>query len=501
MARISNRVEDYKKITEANYLVAPKNAERYRMILRYFFVEHERMRDYIYPENVLEHVQGILGRDNYSEEELTQDLKQLVEWKNIVPGQEIKNPRTIAEFNRKVFRYQITSYTVQIERMLEQLEKSGEEFRGSLDKKPFEKLYLALRDFLEEGPSDNLVEYWHQVMEIFTSVRENTADYLAYLSSEKAGEMMKRESFFAYKEKFISYLRDFIQGSYRMAVKIQELLEKQEEGELQIKFDYLARVPDFTPRFEDVQTDVETKTEELRELWLSIVQWFVQTGSHPSQYRILQERTNATIRTITANIRRIGERNRQKLSRKKDYLHVAKWFLEAETMEEAHCISSVIFGLQNTAHYYALESETSNIYEEIWNIAPNEIVTNKRVRGGQTKTKVQRYHSNMEEKMEIIRRNQDEHRRLREEIDSHIRDGRISVCDGKEVSTSVRKVLLKWLSTAMLTEDGTVLTEFGYRVKVRMSKEEKIRLESEDGSMELSSFDVEILEGRGYASE
>lgn len=501
MARISKRIEDYKKITEANYLVAPKNAERYRMILRYFFVEHERMRDYIYPENVLEHIGSILGQDAYSEEELTQDLNQLVAWKNIVPGQEIQNPRTIAEFNKKVFRYQITSYTVQIERMLEQLEKSGEEFRGSLDKKPFEKLYVALCDFLEEDLNDKLVEDWHRVMEIFTSVRENTADYLAYLSSEKAGELMKKESFFAYKEKFISYLRDFIQGSYQMAVKIQELLEKQDPEDLFQTFKYLSEVPDFTPRFEDVQTDVETKTEELKELWNTIVQWFVQSGTHSSQYRILQERTNATIRTITANIRRIGERNRQKLSRKKDYLHVAKWFLQAESIEEAHCISAVIFGLQNTAHYHAKESETSNIYEEIWNIAPTEIITNRRTRGFQGKTKVLRYFSDTEKKAEIIRRNQDEQKKLKQEIDAYIQNGVIELSKTRTLSQNVRKVLLKWLSAAMLTEDGTVLTEFGYRVRIESSGKEKIRVESEDGTMELLSFKVKVLEAEHDSSE
>lgn len=332
------------------------------------------MRDHIYPEHILEHIRSIPGHENYSENKLSQDLDQLVTWKNIIPSQEIQNPRTIAEFNRKIFRYQITSYTVRIERMLEQLEKSGEEFCGSLDKKPFEKLYLALCDVLEEDHQERSAKNWHYVLDIFTSVRENTADHPAYLSSEKASEWMKRESFFAYKEKFISYLRDFVQGSYQMAIKIQDLLEKQDEALLMERFVALAQVPDLTPRFEDIQTDQDIKVEELKELWSTIRQWFVQSSGHPSQYQILQERTNKTIRNITANIRRIGERNRRKLSRKKDYLHVAKWFLDAQSIDEAHCIASV----KNLNIYQLIREKGSNIVvsqEYHWNGA-------ERIEGG-----------------------------------------------------------------------------------------------------------------------
>jgi hypothetical protein len=40
-----------KKLIEASYLTA-ENAAEYRTILRYFYLQHERMRDFISPEEV-----------------------------------------------------------------------------------------------------------------------------------------------------------------------------------------------------------------------------------------------------------------------------------------------------------------------------------------------------------------------------------------------------------------------------------------------------------------
>ena len=44
-----------RKVKEASYLTAD-NHLRYRMILRYFFIQHERMRDFIFPEEIYQYL-------------------------------------------------------------------------------------------------------------------------------------------------------------------------------------------------------------------------------------------------------------------------------------------------------------------------------------------------------------------------------------------------------------------------------------------------------------
>ncbi|HML88346.1 MAG TPA: DUF2397 family protein [Methylomusa anaerophila] len=62
----------------------------------------------------------------YNEEQLQQDLKQLVEWKNLIPRQETGRVQTIEDFKRKKFWYQCTPYTIEIERMVSRLQDLGD---------------------------------------------------------------------------------------------------------------------------------------------------------------------------------------------------------------------------------------------------------------------------------------------------------------------------------------------------------------------------------------
>ena len=74
-----------KKIIEASYLTAD-SAAHYRTILRYFYHQHERMRDFIAPEELLEYMCSIPTFSDYQEEQLHQQLAQLVKWNNLLLG-------------------------------------------------------------------------------------------------------------------------------------------------------------------------------------------------------------------------------------------------------------------------------------------------------------------------------------------------------------------------------------------------------------------------------
>src|SRR5699024_11227939 len=102
----------------------------YRDILRYCFVQDERMREFLFPEEVYEHVMSLQGFEDYTEEQLHQDLDQLVKWNNLIARQETGRARTIEEFKKKRFRYQCTpsapTYPLSEDR-LEMLSKITEE--------------------------------------------------------------------------------------------------------------------------------------------------------------------------------------------------------------------------------------------------------------------------------------------------------------------------------------------------------------------------------------
>ena len=45
----------FQPIEEVNYLTAG-NVWRYRAILRYFYIQHERLRHYLFPEEILDYL-------------------------------------------------------------------------------------------------------------------------------------------------------------------------------------------------------------------------------------------------------------------------------------------------------------------------------------------------------------------------------------------------------------------------------------------------------------
>src|SRR5699024_1577532 len=137
-----------RKVAEAAYLTAD-NHSRYRMILRYFFIQNERMRDFIFPVELYQYIKEKEGCETYEEDRSHQDLNQLVTWGNLFPRQEMSSAKTIEEYKKKRFRYQPTPYTIEFERMLSEMENKEEAFGGALERTQFDRLYQLLQE-LEE---------------------------------------------------------------------------------------------------------------------------------------------------------------------------------------------------------------------------------------------------------------------------------------------------------------------------------------------------------------
>ena len=226
-----------KPILEASYLTA-ENAWRYRAILRYFYIQHERLRHYLLPEEVYEHLKASQYFANYTEEQLQQDLNQLVNWGNLIPRQETGRVSTIQEFKRRRFRYQCTPYTVEIERMVQNLENMVGSMRGSLERTLFERLLEALLRLTRTLPAGSSSPYavgelsseetnrlWEDVYDDFRKLTENATDYLAHLESEKVEELMRTAALLVYKDTLTEYLRQFMVALQQSSLKIEAVLQ------------------------------------------------------------------------------------------------------------------------------------------------------------------------------------------------------------------------------------------------------------------------------------
>src|SRR5699024_11656758 len=119
------------------------------------------------------------------------------------------------------------------------------------------------------------------------------------------------------------------------------------------------------PRFEDIQLDEKELVQAEHDKWQSLSIWFLGNELRDSELDMLQMRTNEQIRRITRVVQRLGERHHYFRSRKKDYLHLAKWFDSLTDVRDAHELSAVVFGVFNTKHLLSDHVYTDDIKTSI----------------------------------------------------------------------------------------------------------------------------------------
>ncbi|QQK80749.1 TIGR02677 family protein [Salicibibacter cibi] len=485
-----------KRVREATYLAAEK-ASSYRTILRYCYIQHERMRQFLFAEEIHAHLQEDATFEEYSLEELQQDLEQLVKWGNLSTQQETGKVNTVEEFKKKRFRYQCTPYTVEFERMMLRMEQQGDQFGGSLERSQFERLYQGLVRIDDIVRSDNnetdeeCAQLWDDVMMYIRQITQNTSDYFAYIDSENANERMQTEAFLLYKDQFTTYLRDFIISLQRTALQIQDLLRILDGNTMESFFNSVIRHKGQVFRFEE--SEQENPYLEYREKWGNLAAWFLGSSQYESEFDKLQERTNETIRRVTRTVQRLGERNQHFQSRRQDYLHLAEWFDSISDINEAHKLSSVAFGVFHTKHLLADPSLTEDIYTDVWHAPASVHETVPRIVNYGEKTKAGAVVEHREAKEQQLREHLQQRQREQEILEYYVQGNQIQLSHLSFVETPVRKLFLAWISKAMVQTDRQVKTEFGQDVKVHVHPGAKTTLSSEDGELELPDVTFEFV--------
>ena len=287
-------------INETSYLSVP-NASQYRTIMRIFYQEYEKMRFQLYKEDVLELLHRNPAYEDYSMEQLKLDLDALIRWKNLTPIQDPGKVYTIADYKNKQYRYVMSEYAVEIERLTVRLENIFVE-SGNLSTNLFVRLERSLEETEEiEGKSyKEINEWWSNLQEDFKRLNRNYQDYLREFYSGKSDRLMKSVEFILHKDRFIQYLNEFIKEMQKHSRYIARLLTQkggQIEGQL---LDKVVRSEMEIPRaLSELQMNME---ESIREnvwgKWNSLKSWFLDAPEHECESRKVLIITNDIIRNI-----------------------------------------------------------------------------------------------------------------------------------------------------------------------------------------------------------
>lgn len=485
-----------REVIEAKYLFQ-ENTFRYRTIIRIAYKQYEKMKYWLYKEEIYEEIKKDEDFKYYTLDNLKQDLDTLESWGNFLIMQDTRKTRTIEEFKNRQFRYQISPYTIEFERMLIKLENTKENTRGSLETsllESFKEILVKIND-LSRLDHKELFSWWQQVNNNFKYLNESYQDYIGKFYSPKTEELLKTSQFLIFKEAFISYLRDFIKGLQIYAVEIRKIFESVSD---EIIKDSIRKICEYEKM--NISLDEDYNLEESFDInfgrYLSIKEWFVGTIGIPSMCDQLLDSTNEIIRKITRYALQIAEMKHLGGSRKEEYKKILGFFCECSNIEEAHKLSAMVFGVFNPRHIKGqVNRETESINSSIFEEKPSSFVVRPSNRGYREKTAsrvpVKDKGEEKKFKMEEILKKREKERAL---VESHIEKGRLIFRNLKHISREERMVFLTWLSKALTSKMEWVKNDYGNLYRVRKNSNEDITIICEDGDFIMPDYELVFKE-------
>lgn len=485
-----------KPVPELKYLIEG-NVARYRLIMRYFYENYSKLKYWLKPEEVYAGVMqwGLLPK--YTEQECQRDLESLTGWSNLTSRHDGGRSMSIDEYLRKRFRYQMTPYSIEIERMLASLEQMRG-FGGSLEPTLLERLYgyvVQIRDKAGVFAPDEALVMWRDVQGSFRQLHENASDYLASLASGKAEELMQTAQFLIYKDTLSHYLRNFIMGLQQFGGQLEGMLHAVDSAVWEDFLHAVAADEGRMPMLDEPMTDVE-RLDRKREEWQVFVHWFAGDGNNASDVTFLERATKDTIARMVRYALAIQERQRLGVSRKRELDYLGKWFFELESVEDAHRLAAYTFGLYHGRHFQGGEEATSDSADmSLWDELPMVRILRSRSRiqrrRGETESIRDRSRDQKQAVAEILAGKAQE----REIVQAFLRRGSFSMSELSYLGTLERVTLLGWISRCMQNPSRTTRTPDGVRIALYMPQDGgRTQVNFEDGQLDLPDFRIEVTE-------
>ncbi|WP_337664493.1 TIGR02677 family protein [Suilimivivens sp.] len=488
-------MDHFEQINETSYL-SVQNAPVYRKIMRCFYREYEKMHFQLYKEDVFRLLKEDEAFDMYSMEQLVLDLEALVKWKNLTPIQDPGKVYTIADYKNKQYRYTMSEYAVEIERLTVRLENLFLE-SGNLSMNFFVRLERSLdeTESMENAELRTVNEWWQTLQEDFKRLNQNYQDYLRDFYSGKTEKLMKSVEFMVHKDKFIKYLNEFVQELQRHSKRMEQLLEKNTERmENMILERVVESELDIPHALLEIHGNAEPSVREnVYGKWHSLKNWFVDGQRQECEAKKVLKITSDIIRNIIQNAALIVQVQNWGISRKDDYKKFLELFLKCEDLEEAHKLSAHVFGVQQIEHYKTnFPREEDSINNSVYKEDPSMFLLKPHTRGYREKKDRTGFADKSLEKMaqreSYLRRAQ----RQKEVVLRYIREQKIRFAEIDEVvSEDTRTIFLQWIAQANMSSEKTGRTEYGQEYRLK-KKEGSCVLKCEDGNLKMPDYILEF---------
>jgi len=485
------------EIPELTYLTVT-NSPRYRRIMRIFYQENEKMHFQLYKEDIFELTKEFPECEDYTMEQLKADLNALVDWKNLTPIQDPKRVYTIADYKNRQFRYSMSEYAVEIERLTIKLETLFID-SGNLSGNLFVRITEALEQMesIQKQPLKKINEWWRNLQEDFKRLNRNYQDYLREFYSGNSDKLLKSVEFIQHKDLFITYLKDFIQDLQVHSARIERLLKQVSDPAEKRILELVVRSEMEIPRpTSEYHENLEEYIQDnIIGNWNSFKRWFIPEHDRPSECSQVMEVTNEVIRKIIQNAALIVQLQNWGVSRKHDYETYMKLFIDCTDLYEAHKLSAHLFGIQSVRHYKVNEPRsTDSINSSVYEEEASEYLLKPHTRVYKPRIEKEGFADKSLEK--LAQRNQylkqmEEERQM---VMKYIKNNRLDLETIEDcINEQTRATLLRWISAANTTLAKEGQTEYGRKYKL-FRKHSHCILHCEDGDLQMPGYVFEFEE-------
>jgi len=364
-----------RKVEEATYLTTP-NAERYRVIVHFFYEQYVEQRDWLTVEQVWQHVREHFD-SGYTVERCEDDLRALVGWQNLMAEQDRSRVSTLDEWHHRRQVYHITAVTIELEAALERL-RSTHGRRGSLDSSLTDRLVTDLvgldrlfADGVAAAPDKDFVlakvrRPWLDAFGRFEELRTNANRFHHALRETRPEDLTDTPAFFLYKDVLIDNLSGFIVELGDAAERIRDILHRWEaEGvdhclvDLLVEHDVRHQADPTGPADPD-----RVRHHYTRQMTV-LGEWFHRRGGSD----VLRRTTMHAIETVARHTQRLTDPRRLGSNRRQDLERLAQAFRACETLDQAHLLGARVLGCAVPRHLlgaaeWRLMGESVSVWEQ-----------------------------------------------------------------------------------------------------------------------------------------
>ncbi len=356
---------DYCRLKIFAHLNAEK-APLYRATMALFLEAKAHFEIHLRPDNVSVGLQQFGEFQDDSAAEVEGALTQLCDWGNLRRTQDTSDVRTVEEFYRPRYLYQLTREGEAAERAVrayqENILKPGELQTAAL---------VVIREQLQallaytRGPEldaskihftlSNLKSYFNQLTtkaQVFIGSIQRAIDLHGY----------ELDVFIVYKEKLIEYLERFIGELVIAADEIADIIRKLE----QVGIHPILRVAaehDLVDAMGFGEDEVAKAEREWMLRWAGLKKWFISGVDSPSQADMLRSCARSAIPSLLIAISGLHDRRAASSDRPTDLKLLARWFALTDCEADAHRLWRTAFAL-NPARHLRIDDSTMDVCDQ-----------------------------------------------------------------------------------------------------------------------------------------